>query len=68
LGSVGYTPSKEFVATSLLVPFFKEILPSDLALSEGFFVSEEFIPTNLVIIKLSDLTEFCHCVECGTQV
>jgi hypothetical protein len=51
------------VTTSLLVSFFEEILPSDLALNEGFFVSEKYISTSLVIIELSDLTEFCRCVE-----
>jgi hypothetical protein len=45
-----------------LVPYFEEILPSELNLSEGFVptsegfipTSEGYIPTSPVIIELSD--------------
>jgi hypothetical protein len=61
--------SEEFEDTTPLVPFFKEILPSELNLSEGFVpISEGFIPisegyisTSPVILELSDSTEYCQC-------
>jgi hypothetical protein len=48
------------------VPFFVEILPSDLNLSEGLIptsegfipTSEGYIPTSPVILELSDSTEY----------
>jgi hypothetical protein len=54
------------------VPFFKEILPSDLNLSEGLVptsedfipTSEEYIPTSPVILELSDSIEYCQCGYC----
>jgi hypothetical protein len=56
-----------------LVPFFEEILPSELNLSEGFvptsegfiLTSEGYIPTSSVILELSDSTEYCQCGYCG---
>jgi hypothetical protein len=55
-----------------LIPFFEEILPSDLNLSEGLVLasegfiptSEGYIPTSPVILELSDSTEYCQCEYC----
>jgi hypothetical protein len=55
-----------------LIPFFEEILPSNLSLSEGLVptsegfipTSEGYIPTSPVILELSDSTEYCQCRYC----
>jgi hypothetical protein len=47
------------------VPFFEEILPSDLNLSEGLVPTNEgYIPTSPVILELSDSTEYCQYGYC----